>query len=328
MPDPDRRRAALSIGAEADGAPLLRFLSDRFRYLDRDGWAAAIAAGRLRINGRTAGPADRLRSGDRLVFEMDDLPEPPVRTDYRVLYRDAHLLAVEKPGNLPCHPGGRYFRHTLWHLLRRNEGIEKPRFLHRLDRETSGVVLVARTVEAARAGRALFLAGGVQKTYQVLVEGRFPPGTVLGDGWIMADGDSPVRKRRRFILRRDASAPPPAEGRQECRTRFRRMTLSGSFSLLAVLPETGRLHQIRATLHALGFPVVGDKLYGIDETLFLRFISDGLTSGDRTRLRLDRQALHSARLVMRHPITGHPLSIRSPLPPEMAHLLGAAGVLS
>lgn len=324
--DPDRRRAELRAGPEAGGQTLLDFLTDRFRYLDRDGWSGAIAEGRLRINGVSAGPDDILRAGDRLVFEMDDLPEPPVRTDYRIVYRDGHLLAVDKPGNLPCHPGGRYFRHTLWHLLRRREGIPKPHFLHRLDRETSGLVLVARTAEAARAGREVFDSGGVRKLYQVLVEGRFPSGTVHASGWIGRDAGSAVRKRRRFFPQPtgdhlpDGSPGGPPNGQtdgQPCRTRFRLQTRLGPVSLVAAMPETGRIHQIRATLSALGFPVVGDKIYGVDETLFLRFLSGDLTATDREALRLPRQALHAAGLRLPHPVTGASLRLRAPVPAEM-----------
>lgn len=321
--DSDARRAEIRVGAADDGARLLPFLTNRFRYLDAAGWAAAIREGRLRINGAAGEANAPLRAGDRVRFRMDDLPEPPVRTDYRIVYRDAHLLAADKPGNLPCHPGGRYFRHTLWHLLRRDEGLETPRFLHRLDRETSGLVLVARTAEAARAGQAIFRDGRVRKWYRVLAEGRFPGGTVRADGWLAADPSGPVRKRRRFIPSDsvDAASFSVADAKPS-RTRFRRIATNGELSLLAAFPETGRLHQIRATLRSLGFPVVGDKIYGVDETLFIRFIADRLTPADRVRLRLPRQALHAAGLVFPHPVTGRPLRLRSSLPREIHRLLG------
>jgi RluA family pseudouridine synthase len=321
--DRESRRAEIRVGEADDGTPLLSFLTNRFRYLDAAEWTAAIREGRLRVNGTTAEAEAALRAGDRVEFRMDDLPEPPVRTDYRVVFRDGHLLAVDKPGNLPCHPGGRYFRHTLWHLLRRDEGLEAPRFLHRLDRETSGLVLVARTADAARAGQRLFVGGAIRKIYQVLVEGRFPAGTVRAEGRLAADAASPIRKRRRFIPR-DSVHPEslPVADAQGCRTRFRRIAATESLSLLAAVPETGRSHQIRATLHALGFPVTGDKVYGVDETLFLRFIEDRLTAEDRTRLRLPRQALHAAGLDFPHPIAGRPIRLRSALPAEIHSLLG------
>jgi 23S rRNA pseudouridine955/2504/2580 synthase/23S rRNA pseudouridine1911/1915/1917 synthase len=252
---------------------------------------------------------------------MADLPEPPVRTDYRIVHRDRHLLAVDKPGNLPCHPGGRYFRHTLWHLLRHQEGMEKPHFLHRLDRETSGLVLIARTAEAARVGRESFVSGAVRKVYQALVEGPFPSGTIHASVWIGRDAGGAVRKRRRFFPEPAGANPPgrPPDG-EPCRTRFRLQARLGPLSLVAAVPETGRLHQIRATLSALGVPVVGDKIYGADETLFLRFIADELSAADRKTLRLPRQALHAAALNIPHPVTGRPLRLRSPFPAEMAEL--------
>ncbi len=106
---------------------------------------------------------------------------------------------------------------------------------------------------------------------------------------------------------------------------MRRLRGDNGISLLEAIPVTGRCHQIRATLCSLGFPVVGDKLYGVDEQLFLRFRQGGLTAADHQRLRLDRQALHAATLRLRHPLNGRELEFSSPLPEAMQSLLGSGG---
>lgn len=317
------RRIATEIPAPADGLRLDDFLAGRFSYLEAAAWRGEIAAGRVLLNEGPAEAAAVLRRGDRVAYLPGDLPEPPVDGGYVVLFEDEAILAVNKPGNLPCHPAGRYFRHTLWAILRERLPGEGPFFVHRLDRETSGVVLLAKHArDASILGRQL-ASGAIRKRYAALVEGRFSAGTVPARGFVLADPTSRIRKKMRFVEAAAFPEAPPA-GAKPCLTRFRALGTGPAVSLVSAFPETGRRHQIRATLLAMGHPVVGDKVYGVDESLFLRFIADRLTAPDQVHLRMDRQALHAASLSFSHPRTGRPLTIRAPLP-QAFHRLVEAG---
>lgn len=317
-----QRETRCQIPAENAGTTLVAFLAGRFTYHTADAWRERVAAGRITVNGLPAAPGLILAAGDWLAYDTTDLPEPPVDANFRILFDDADLLVLDKSGNLPCHPAGRYFNHTLWALLQAQCALPSPAFVNRLDRETSGLVVVARTSSAARACRAQFAARDVRKRYVALVEGLFPA-TVAARGWLTADPAGSVRKRRRFVPAPDAGDagwPPAAEWAE---TGFRLIAQHGPVAEIEATPTTGRLHQIRATLHGLGFPVVGDKLYGVDAGFFLKLCRGTLDAADRLRLRLDRQALHASGLQFRHPVSGQPLIFDLPLPPDMLGVLRA-----
>ncbi|MFH0728202.1 MAG: RluA family pseudouridine synthase [Pseudomonadota bacterium] len=312
------RKASIQIRAEDAGRTVLDFLCRRFTYHDRIRWEEIIREGKVRLNGEPPLPDTPLTPRDILAYEGFDETEPPVRIDYEILYEDEILLGVNKPGNLPCHPGGRYFKHTLWHLLTTRYGPAPHYFVNRIDRETSGMVLVAKSPVVARDCGRQFAEGSVQKRYLVGVFGDFPPETVFAQGGICRDDASPVHKKQRFLpLDLLNRYPHPVK---TCRTDFKRLRRNQGLSLLSAEPLTGRLHQIRATLFSLGYPVVGDKIYGPDDTVFLRFIEDRMTAGDRNRLILSRQALHAESLHFRHPVTGREMHWSAPLPEDMARL--------
>lgn len=305
------------------GLELAAFLAARFPYHGREGWAALAAAGALLVNGAAAGAGLVLCAGDEVRYVPPPRPEPPVDLSVGVLYEDADIMLVNKPGNLPAHPAGRYFNNTLWRVLKDRLGVPEPSIINRLDRETSGVVLVARHGRAADICRRQFDARAVTKKYTVFAEGDFP-GPLRARGYIAPAAGAAVRKKMAFTRSALAAPEPGAESRW-ADTEFLPVERRGGFTVLEALPHTGRLHQLRATLLALGFPVTGDKVYGADETVFLRFLEDGLTAGDRARLRLPRQALHAAELSFRHPADGRPMTVRAPLPADMACLLAGAG---
>jgi len=173
---------------------------------------------------------------------------------------------------------------------------------HRIDRETSGVILLAFDGKGA-ASLSEALAKG-SKEYLALVYGNFPDVELIVDLPLGRDTESAVRKKRK--------AWPG--GSQRAVTRFQKVLAAGDISLIRCFPKTGRLNQIRAHLHSAGFPIVGDKLYGRDETAFLQFIEHGLTAELEERLLLPRSALHASRLVFLHPLNKKEMIIEAPLP--------------
>ncbi len=300
------------LGREAEGRDILDFLAERFTYHSREAWADLLAAGRVTLAGQVAAAGTRLAAGTVLEYHCGDLPEPPVPRDIALVHEDEDLLVVAKPPGLPIHPAGHYFAHTLWALLR-ERGYDQLHFLSRLDRETSGLLLAAKTSEAAARYQQLATVGKLDKTYLVAVEGEFPD-TLSACGWLTADPASVIRKKRRFTFEQTATGDA-----QSAETHFRRLACHSGLSLVQAELVTGRTHQIRATLCSLGFPVVGDKIYGRDETWFLRFRDGELTAVDEAGLRLPHQALHAWKLAVRLP-SGDTQVWTCPPPADMAAL--------
>ena len=313
-----KRKASIHIPPESAGAVILDYLSLRFTYHHRTQWEDLIRCERVLVNGRPCVPGTILESGNSLKYLQMDREEPPVSTNYSIVFEDRALLVINKPGNLPCHPGGRYFKNTLWGLLKTETAGEPFFFVNRIDRETSGIVLLAKTASAAKKCQRQFQSGAVRKIYLVVVEGDFPSGLVCAEGFMSRDETSSIRKKQRFSPM-DSGWEIPGESRR-CLTRFRLIERRQKKSLVSACPVTGRLHQIRATLFSLGYPVVGDKIYGVDDTFFLKFIENRLTEEDRSRLCLQRQALHAESLELEHPEDGQRLHFKAEMPKDMVEL--------
>jgi len=308
-----------TIRPEEAGRTLISFLAERFSYRTERDWRALVGAGAIMINDELVAPERLLREKDVLRYYPADKPEREVDRGVTVLYDDADIIVVNKPGNLPVHPAGNYFKNTLWWLLKERHGVAVPGIINRLDRETSGVTLIARNPAANKICRAQFTARSVTKKYTVIVEGAFGE-AVRARGYITGGATSVIRKKQRFEPS-DSGLPAPGREADWADTQFTLLERRGPLSVVEAVPHTGRLHQIRATLLALGCPVVGDKMYGLDEGVFLRFLEDRLTPEDAVKMRLGRQALHASELTFRHPATGAELTIAAPLPPDMAELL-------
>ncbi len=317
------RRVVSSIPAAAAGKTLSAYLAARFTYKTVSEWRSLILAGRVLLDGAPSHPDQILAGGETVRFVPPDTEEPAVDSRFRILFEDAHLLVVEKPGNLPCHPGGRFFRNTLWAFLH-EAGYRGIHFINRLDRETSGLVLIARTPAAARDCRRQQGAGAIGKIYYALVEGNFQH-AMEARGWIGPRYGPKIRKKQWFFPETAETRSPPPDFFDKtprfAATRIVPVACSGEYSLIRVLPRTGRLHQIRATLAALGHPIVGDKLYGVDPTIFIRFVEHRMQPADWERLRIPRQALHAAEIRLRHPKTRSRLEFSSPLPEDLTRLI-------
>ncbi|MEE9913135.1 MAG: RluA family pseudouridine synthase [Deltaproteobacteria bacterium] len=286
-----------------------RYCADRFTYLTEDQWQREILAGRLFLNNEIVLDAGTtLRGGETLTWDGSGIVEPEVDHGITIAYEDEAFVAVNKTGNLPVHPSGRYFNHTLTAILEERCGREVYP-VHRLDRETSGIILLAfdRKIvhQLARA-----LSGGT-KEYLALVHGYFADQKISVDLPLGRDGESPVNKKRR-------AWPGGTESAVTC---FSKILSAGNFSLVRCFPQTGRLHQIRAHLQSAGFPIVGDKLYGRDETTFLKFIRQGWTPELEETLMLPRCALHAARLIFVNPFTKKKMMLSAPLPGMFADFI-------
>jgi 23S rRNA pseudouridine1911/1915/1917 synthase len=253
----------------------------------------------------------------------------------RIIFEDEAVLVVEKPAGLAIHPTARYHVTTLtWALAarHRNGAGEKPDPAHRLDRETSGLVVCGRGSIFTRELKAQFAGRRVSKTYLALVEG-WPCDDAFGI-------DYPLKVSGGRVKVKVNVDPAGAASVTCCEVLERYRDTAGlPLSLLRCTPLTGRQHQIRAHLHAAGFPVVGDKLYGPSEDIFLRLAESGgspapegefdelVTAQERAALRLSRQALHAATLSFAHPQTKAALHFESPLPRDIEGLIATLRIV-
>jgi len=276
-------------------------------------------------------PETRIWPGLRFALRKrnpGDSGEPP---QVPVVYEDEALLVVDKPAGLALHPTARYHITTLtWALQNRHRNPEgqKPDPAHRLDRETSGLVACGRTPLHTRRLKAAFAARQVEKAYLAVVEGS-PPEDRFEISLPLTVGGGRVKVKVRVD-----PAGAPASTACEVVRRYE------GFTLLRCVPRTGRQHQIRAHLQAVGLPLLGDKLYGPSEEIFLRLAESGgspappgmfdelITADERARLKLWRQALHASELALPHPVSGEILRFESPLPADIAGLLSTFRPLS
>lgn len=281
--------------------------------MSREGIKAAIRT-RVAVRGRTAvRPATTLRAGDVVVVAypvLDAAGEPPpgpaAVPEPEILHDDAHLLAVNKPPGILVHPTASSTGPSLLGWLRSREAGPL-HLVHRLDRDTSGAVVLARTAEAARTLSRAFASGEVAKTYLAVVFGSVGPdaGTIelpLGK----ASGSAVHVKQGVAAMGRPA------------RTDYRVIERLDGFTLLELSPRTGRRHQIRVHLQAIGHPVAGDRLYGARESHHVRFRASGFDERMRRDVVAERHLLHAASLELPHPETGRRLTIAAPLPADMA----------
>lgn len=306
--DLSQRIIRTSIDWSGSGIALADFLAGRFTYRSKDQWCERIASGEITLNGKIADPETLLAQHDVIEYRPGDIVEPPADLDYRIAFEDENILVIDKPGNLCMHPAGPFFKHTLWHLLCSRYG--SVHFVNRLDRETSGLLIAVKDPKLAKA-----VSHNIrEKSYRVIVHGNFPE-TAVADGFLI-NANSVIRKKRRFVSQMPEN--PPFES---AKTTFKRLAYANSMSLLEATLFTGRMHQIRATVHSLGYPVAGDKLYGVDENFYLKQRAGELTDQDMEKLLIPRQALHSAVLRFTHPVTGKELHFDLDLPEDMKKII-------
>jgi 23S rRNA pseudouridine1911/1915/1917 synthase len=253
-----------------------------------------------------------LRAGERITVYKRPPDEPDAPRTFGVLCEDEWLLAVDKPPCLPVHPSARYYKNTLTTLLEERYGKPRPVITHRLDSETSGIVLCAKGIDAERALKRMFADRKISKTYLAVIAGALDPPDGRIEAPLAHDDASAI------YVKMGCGNPDGLPSLTEYRTK----EVRGGRSLVELHPRTGRQHQIRAHLAHVGHPVVGDKMYGPDESLFLEYLETGPTDDIVRRAGHRRHALHAAELELVHPFTKEPVRVVSPLPQDIVELFG------
>lgn len=310
----------LVVPHDRGGWRLDRFLTWRIPRLSRTRAQKILRTQAFAPDGRQLCPNDIVRAGDVIVIYRPPMPEPPAPREFGVLYEDQDLVVVDKPAGLPVHPTARYYENTLTALLRaRYPSPSRVTLTHRLDRETSGIVICAKNREAERILKAQFESRVVSKRYLALVRGVVDASSRTIDLPLELCTDGILKNRMRVAA---------AGTGLESQTLVDVVARGRTTTLVAARPRTGRQHQIRVHLDAIGHPIVGDKLYGVDEAVFLAFCDTGLDDQMREALGMPRHALHAAEVHLVHPRTGEPLEVRSPLPDDIRrHFLDDQGAL-
>ena len=306
----------MRVPPECAGMRLDRFVQTQLKRTSRTRTQQIVAAGCFSPDARPLRSNDRVRSEQCILLWCAPWDEKAPDVDVPIIYEDDHLIAVNKPPGIPVHPTARYHASTVVKLLERARPGDHLRLAHRIDRETSGALLLARTAEADRLVKIQFEERQTVEKYYVAITWGWPEQDRFRvELPLELDPTSKLKVKMRIAA--------PGQGlasRTGCEVLGRRTHAETGrrFAMVRCHLETGRQHQIRLHLAANGLPLVGEKLYGSDEGLFTRGADGVLTDEDRAVLELPRHALHAERLELDHPMTGARLQLVAPLPADLA----------
>jgi RluA family pseudouridine synthase len=278
------------IGYEFEGLRLDNYLANHFPFFSRSAWQKRISEGATRVNQERTRIAYKLKLGDQVSYYHPPEIEPEIPADLQVLFQDPDLAALNKPAHMPMHENGAFYNHTFTKLLQKKLGAEWfP--VHRLDKETSGIVLCAKSPKVRNQLAKQFKVGSVEKTYLAITRGEVPTDEFFNEEPIGKPASSRIRIKKWV----DPEGLP-------ARTEFTVITRMNGQTLIAAYPKTGRTNQIRIHLAALGYPIVGDKLYHPDEEVFLLY-TDGKDPVQAAILAgHSRLCLHAAGITFDHPL--------------------------
>ena len=326
------------VGADRARTRLDQFLKEKYRKRSREAIKRAIENGVVHIVRPAQGhltlgrlkPSSILFPGDEVMVRSEKKNEPEVDFNYSIIYEDDDLFVIHKPANLPVHPAGRYFFNTLLIHLR-TQGHRKPLpagkdyyLAHRIDKETSGILVLAKSSAICADLVEQFASRTTEKSYLAIVRGKTEPEFEV---------DQPMMRVTKGLVTLKMVPATLEQGGLPALTRFKTLSYHHSrlapgkdFSLVQCFPKTGRQHQIRVHLDFAGHPIVGDKLYGITEEEAFQFYERKLLSAElQARLLLPRHALHSNGLRFTHPVTRKRMEFTCPLPPDLQEFLAISG---
>lgn len=302
------------VPPEMAGMRLDQFLKNHLKRTSRTRAQEIIEASAYGSQGQRLRKNHRLMSEERVMLWRAPWDEDPVPQVLPVLFEDDFVLAIDKPSGVPVHPTARYHKNTVIKMLEELRPDQRISLGHRLDRETSGVLLLSKTARADSALKKRFMDhDSVHKTYRGITFGVPPEAEFKVDLPLELDSSSATKVKMRVAK--------PGRG-LVARTTFRVIEIrtrgEARFALLECDLHTGRQHQIRVHLAAVGYPLVGDKLYAFDESFFTRDRDGEGTPEDMEKLLLERHALHAAKISLPHPIFDEILTVEAPLPPDIA----------
>ncbi len=296
------------VPASSRGKSVPAYLAGRFTYLSEIAWCKLVEEGRIFCNDTVCDTATTVVRGDTIRCDMPDFGTPAVNLDYSIVYEDNWLLAVNKPAGLRVHSGGKFVNANLMYHLRHVHQPPYPEtnLVNRLDADTSGLVLLARDKRVLSQLMQQFADGSVVKCYLAVVNGRPSPtaGTInLPIG--------PVK---------DAKVPrygiSSVHGKAAVTHYQTVRELADNLTLLELKPESGRTHQLRVHMAAIGHPLVGDALYSMNDDAYLDWLRNpAMQTG------LKRQALHSHQLQFFHPVQRTTCTLTAPLAPDLAQFI-------
>lgn len=296
------------VPASCGGMSVPTYLARRFTYLPETAWRQLVCEGRISCNGVMCKETTTVAKGDSIRCDMPDFEAPAVNLDYTIVYEDEWLLGVNKPAGLRVHSSGKFVNANLVYHLRH---VHQPAYpevnlINRLDADTSGLVLLARDKQVLSQVMQQFAKGRVVKKYLAVVTGRPCPAKGTIDLPI-----GPIKDARipRFGI--DQRHGKPAVTHYETVRE-----LSDQFTMVGLTPATGRTHQLRVHLAAIGHPIVSDALYTMSDDDYLDWLRNPPAQSP-----LQRQALHSHQLQFFHPILQTVCTLKAPLAPDLANFI-------
>lgn len=319
-PSTDTENVDVTVESRAHGWRLDHYLSRLFTNYSRARLQRAIESGQVTLNGLAAKPSRRLRVNDRVSIQLQAADEPtfaPENIPLDILYEDDAIVVVNKAANMVVHPGRGSYSGTLaaalqYHFDQLSDvaGRHRPGIVHRLDRDTTGVILIARNNQIHQQVSSQFENRSVKKEYLAIVRG-------------IPDVDSDfirthVRTHNR--VREKMMVCAPGDRSREAVTFFRIAEKFERYSLIELFPHTGRTHQLRVHMQHIGTPIIADRLYIGEENFTIGHLQRNPGEGN---VLISRQALHARRLTISHPVSGKLITFEAPLPPDFETTLAA-----